>query len=318
MSRPMKTIQFIIFTTAILLVTTLTDVYSNNSPATTGFEFLRTEVGARPAAMSGAFVAVAGDPICTFYNPAGLSKISVRGGSVTYLKHLLDFHSGTLVAAIPQAWGTIGFGINYINYGEFKETSEHQPDGTGNTFGANSFEIVASAAQLYQKIISYGATIKYIRSSISNYTSDAFAISVGLIVHVPFTDDLDIGLAMFNFGRTNKPFVNTKDDLPLNFRAGFSKKLAHLPLMFSAQLYKYSDDIFQWNLGGEFTITKELSLRLGYNSLGRDQKLDLSGDKFAGVNMGLGFQWRKYRIDYAFSSMGEVGSLNRFTLSAVF
>jgi len=308
--------EFLVLSIALLAITS--HAHSSNSPATTGFEFLRTDVGARPAAMSGAYIAVSGDPICTFYNPAGLSKVRIRGGSITYLKHLLDFHSGALVGAMPQSWGTIGFGINYINFGEFKETTEQAPDGTGQTFGANSFEIALGAAQIYKEILSYGATVKYIRSSISSYASDAFVIDLGLIFHVPFIDNLDVGAAMFNYGQTRTAFVETKDKLPLNFRAGFSKKLAHLPLMLVGQVYKYTDDLFQWNIGGEFTLTTELFLRLGYNSLGRDQKLDLNGDKFAGFNTGLGFQWRKYRIDYAFSSMGEIGSLNRFSFSTVF
>ncbi|MBN1350155.1 PorV/PorQ family protein [candidate division KSB1 bacterium] len=314
----MKLIHATISVFILVIAILANPVWADNSPATTGFEFLRTEVGARPAAMSGAFVAVTGDPTCTFYNPAGLSKVTIRGGSLTYLKHLLDFHSGTVVGALPQKWGTIGFGINYINYGEFKETTEYQPDGTGNSFGANSFEVAVSASRMYQQLVSYGATVKYIRASISQYTSDAFAVNAGVIVHVPFTNDLDIGIAVFNYGQTKKAFVNTKDELPFNYRAGVSKKLAHLPLMLCAQIYKYTDDIFQWNIGGEFTLTKELFLRLGYNSLGRDQTLDMNADKFAGVNAGLGFQWRKYRIDYAFSSMGEIGSLNRFTFSTTF
>lgn len=314
----MDSFKFKILVLAIAVLIVINHAYPSDSPATTGFEFLRTEVGARPAAMSGAFIAIGGDPICTFYNPAGLSKIRIRGGSITYLKHLLDFHSGTLVGALPQKWGTIGFGVNYMNFGEFKETTEQAPEGTGQTFGANSLEAAIAAAGIYQKTLSYGATIKYIRSSISHYASDAIVIDLGLIFHVPFTNNLDIGMAMFNYGQTINAFVNTKDKLPLNFRAGFSKKLAHLPLMFAGQVYKYVDDIFQWNLGGEFILTEELFIRLGYNSLGRDQKLDLNGDKFAGLNIGLGFQWRKYRIDYAFSSMGEIGSLNRFTFSTVF
>ena len=314
----MKSIFNFIVILSVALISLQSAAFSEDSPATTGFEFLRMDVGARAAALSGAIAGLSSDPLCTFQNPAGLANVRLRGGSVTYLKHLLDFHSGTVAGVLPQKWGTLGIGINYINYGEFDETTEQQPDGTGNTFGANAFELAVSGARMYEKILSYGATVKYIRSSISEYTSDAFAVNIGLIFHAPFQQDLNIGVAIFNYGWTNQAYVETKDDLPLNFRVGFSKKLAYLPLMLVGQVYKYTDDIFQFNAGGEISVTPELFLRVGYNSLGQDQKLDLNGDKFAGLNFGMGFHWRTYRIDYALSSMGEIGSLNRFTLSAVF
>jgi len=46
--------------------------------------------------------------------------------------------------------------------------------------------------------------------------------------------------------------------------------------------------------------------------------VDQSGDSFAGAAFGLGAVWREFQIDYAISSMGALGVLNRFTLTGSF
>lgn len=294
---------------------------SGTASGTAGFEFLRTEVGARASAMGGAFVAVAGDLNNLFYNPGGLAEIRTRGGSVSYLKHLLDFHSGHVVTAFPTNWGTVGVGINYLNFGEFKRTTREDPEGTaGETFGANSFALVVGTGSNFRKIISFGANLKYIRSSIDNLASDAFALDFGILAKIPLPnqDFFNFGVSVGNVGQVRQAFISTKDDLPMVIRAGFSKKLAHLPLFFSAQVYKYKDVDLMWALGGEFIISSRTFFRLGYNSIGMDQHIGTSKDRFAGANVGFGIIWRKYRFDYTLSSIGEVGTLNRIAVTGAF
>ena len=113
-------------------------------------------------------------------------------------------------------------------------------------------------------------------------------------------------------------FMDHKDPLPLNFVLGFSKKLAHLPLVYSVTANKYIDDDIQFNVGGEFTLAEGVFLRVGYNSLGRDLKIGADGDQFAGISMGLGFQWNQMQFDYGLSSFGAIGYLNRATFSYQF
>ncbi len=288
---------------------------------TTGFEFLRTELGPRATAMGGAFVAIPGDMNSLYYNPAGIAAIHARGGSVIYLKHLLDFHSGELVGVMPFKWGTLGLGIDYINFGEFKRTTQADPDGvTGGTFGANSVVLNLTGGTRYRSWLAVGATVKYIHSAIENYSTDAYAADFGLALRIPLPnqDHFNLGLSVANLGQTNRAFIRTKDDLPFVWRAGFGKKLAHLPLLLSGQVYQYRNDDFRWALGGELTLSTRLFLRLGFNSLGLDQKIGTDRDRIAGLNCGLGFVWHNFRLDYAFSSVGDVGSLNRLGLVAAF
>jgi len=280
-----------------------------------GFNFLRTNVGARYSAIAGAAVAIPGDIHSIYYNPAGLASIDKQIGSVTYLNHVLDFHSGFLgYAHFLQGVGTVGFSINYIDYGSFDETND-QGVKLGRTFGANSFVVTASISnELFSGVLG-GVNLKYIRSAIDNYTADAYAFDAGVIYRVPFIEDLDIGLTVLNVGKSISAFIDTKEDLPLKIAGGFSKKLAHLPLLFNAYVYKFIDDDFQFAGGGEFNLAEGIYLRLGYDSIGRDQKVNGNKDSIAGFSIGFGFNWKDYQLDYAFSSLGDVGSLNRVTFS---
>jgi len=52
--------------------------------------------------------------------------------------------------------------------------------------------------------------------------------------------------------------------------------------------------------------------------MAQDQKVDTSKGRFAGVSLGRGFVLEKFILDYSLSSFGEVGTLNRLTLSGMF
>ena len=104
----------------------------------------------------------------------------------------------------------------------------------------------------------------------------------------------------------------------MSFQVGITKELEHLPLTVSGALVKFTEESFDFRLGGEFSVTEQLFLRLGYNSVGREQQVDTNKDRFAGASLGLGFKVNKFDIDYSFSSFGEVGSLNRISLVGQF
>ncbi len=276
-----------------------------------GFEFLRTFVGARPAAMAGAFIAVPGDIHNIVYNPAGLAALSERQGTVSYLNHLLDFQSGFMAYAQPLYNGTIALGLNFMNYGQFERM-----DDTGiklGEFGANSFVFAVSYSQMIKQGLSLGASGKYIRFQIDDLTETAVAADVGINYSIE-SHKLNIGFGIFNFGKTTSAFVQTKDELPLNFQLGASKELEHLPLFVSGALVLYKGESLDFRLGGEFTLSEPLLLRFGYNSVGQEQKVDTGKDNLAGFSIGLGFKLSTLNFDYSFSSFGEVGALNRITI----
>jgi len=305
----------------ILLVVGLTfsaiSAMAGMSSGEAGYQFLRTYAGARPSAMAGAFISLPGDIHSIYFNPAGLAELAGRTATATYLNHILDFQSGLVGYAQPiTALGTMAVSLNYMNYGELDET-DAQGQQLG-TFSAGSFYLTGGLGRKLNEHLMIGGSAKFIYSSIDTYTSTAMALDVGVIYHVPFIEDFNVGCGVFNVGAVLSAFVKEKDPLPLNFAFGFSKKLAHLPLEYSIAINKYVDDDIQFNVGGEFTLSNGLYLRIGYNSLGRNQKIGAQGDQFAGVSCGLGFEWKKYHLDYSLSSYGAIGYLNRLSFSYVF
>lgn len=292
-------------------------VVASPSSGTAGYEFLRTHIGARPSAMAGAFISIPGDIHSVYFNPAGLTPISGRLVTATYLNHVLDFQSGFVAYTQPiKNIGQMAVGIDYMNYGDFDET-----DAAGNklgNFGAGSFAITSSLGRSLNNELMVGASVKFIYFSIVEYNSTALALDLGAIYKVPFIEDMNVGIGVFNLGQALTAFMDHKDPLPLNIVIGFSKKLAHLPLEYCVTANKYIDDDIQFNAGGEFTLAEGVFLRLGYNSLGRDLKIGADGDQFAGLSMGLGFHWKQMQFDYGLSSFGAIGYLNRATFSYQF
>ena len=290
--------------------------FAGYSPGTVGFQFLRTQVGARPSGMAGAFLAIPNDVHSLYYNPAGIATFTKRTGSFSYLDHLLDLNSGFIGIVQPNLGpGNLGVGVLYMDYGNFKKTDIDGND-LGN-FGAGSIAIAGTYAGEPMKNVLAGVSVKYIRASIDNFSADAVAMDVGGIYVIP-SKALTFAAGVFNLGQATSAFVERKDDLPFNFRFGFAKKLEHLPLMIAFNLYKFKEEDWHGALGGEFILSENLLLRLGYDNIGKEMHVDSSKDRFAGGSIGLGIFWNTIRIDYAYSSYGEIGALNRFTVTGQF
>jgi hypothetical protein len=302
--------------TAIFLLGLATGAWSAAANGTAGFQFLKTHMGARQAGMAGAMVAIAPDVNALHYNPAGIAAITQRTGSFSYLKHLLDFNSGYVTYVQPQVGpGNIGAAITYIDYGNFDKRDQNNQD-LGD-FRAGSIAFTGAYAMQPLRNLYAGVALNYIRATIDSYASDAVAVDGGVIYNFP-AQKLSLAASFANTGKVLSSFITEKDPLPAVVRFGLCKGLAHLPLMVSLQLYKYSDEEWHGALGGEFTLTENVFLRLGYDQSGRDLQVDASGDRFAGAALGLGAIWRDFQVDYAYSSMGALGALNRFTLSGSF
>lgn len=280
-----------------------------------GYNFLRTLVGARASSMGGAFMAIPGDIYNVYYNPAGLAALNKRQGTLTYLNHLLDFQSGFLAYGQPFLNGTIAVGVHYFDYGNFEGKDEN--NNPTSDFGSNSWTFSVGYSQYVIKGLSLGASGKFINFKIAEFSENALAVDLAAIYSIE-SEALHFGLGVFNVGTTTTAFIDTKDDLPMSVQFGASKQLEHLPLLVSAALIKYKGESLDFRFGGELNLTDELFLRLGYNSVGQDQKVDSGKDQLAGVSLGLGFKLSQFNLDYSFSSFGEVGSLNRLSLTGRF
>ncbi|MFN0159479.1 MAG: type IX secretion system protein PorQ [Bacteroidota bacterium] len=285
----------------------------------TTYNFLRSDVSARAAAMAGSFVSITQDVNSIFYNPAGLSTVDQPTASLGFYKHLLDINAGYLSYAQPiKDLGHFATGIIYYNYGTFDETDE-----LGNhlgTFNASDLAFTIGYSSVLEDNLHYGINTKLIYSQIAGYVSTGLAADLGILYSIP-DSRITLGASIRNIGAQVSQFFKTREDLPLDVTVGASVIPKGLPLLLSVSLNKLNDDadsfaarFKSFSVGGEFTLSPALKARFGYNNEQRKELKIGTTSGLAGFSGGLGITISEYRVDYALSSLGKIGSLHRITL----
>ncbi|KAA3615576.1 MAG: hypothetical protein D8M58_15380 [Calditrichaeota bacterium] len=288
---------------------------------TSAFEFLRTDFNPRTAAMSNAFTTARGNVGSIMINPAGMAYNESNQYMFNFTNYLLDINGGMLAYSQEvENIGIISGSIVYMDYGGFNETDEYAQE-TGLSFTPADIELVLSWADHFEKGVSYGVNVKYIYSQIQDYNASAIAFDFGLIWDAPFEEDLYFGLSVQNLGSNIEYYSNIKEDLPFNVRVGVSKKLAHLPLEISVsnaevnRVSKFAEFFEHMSIGGEFTISESVRLRIGYdNRLHTDLKTIEESD-FGGLSGGFGIYINSFRFDYSYSNYNLLGNTHRFGFS---
>lgn len=287
------------------------------------FDFLRIDMSARAAALGGSFLANGDDIDVIFYNPAGLKLLTGRPASFSFVKYLLDINLAS--AAYSQEVGDLGrFGaaIQYINYGTFTAADEFG-NKTGE-FNAGELAMLIGYANTLSENFYYGANAKLLYSSIDGRSASALALDLGLHYAIP-AQGIDLGFSVLNVGKELTSYYSTKEDLPVDVAVGVSKKLEHLPLKLYIDFRKLNEKQDQFSahfkafsVGGEIALSKVLTMRLGYNNERRSELTIGSFAGLAGFNLGLGVLVSDYKFDYGFSSLGQIGSLHRVSISTTF
>ncbi|MGE3801402.1 MAG: PorV/PorQ family protein [Candidatus Kapaibacterium sp.] len=313
--------KFLSINLALLALVTLSSTsWSQSQPFV--YDFLRSDASARSAAMAGAAVTLPGDANGLFYNPALLNTIdSTAPLSITVFKHLLDINSGSLAAAKRfDGVGTLGAGVQFNTYGSFERT-----DRNGNMigeFGSQDIVLTVGWGNALGEGFSAGVNGKIIFSSIDDLSSTALALDGGLYF-ADTVSNIQAGLSLLHLGSQVSTFTEVNEDLPLDLKLGVSHQLRGLPLLIAlnfSRLLDESDDFFSrfssFSIGGEFTISDPLRLRLGYNNRTR-QDVTYGGSKgLGGLSAGVGILVDQYRFDYAFNSLAGLGGMHRITLNA--
>ena len=287
----------------------------NENAGTTGFNFLKVGVGARPTALGGAFTAVAGDIDATAWNPAGLFGVKQRTATVSLSDYLVDTQTGFVSLALPSSRRVWGLSVNYFSYGEMEKTSaEGISEGT---FGASDLAAYLTVAQRFWKNrLTLGLNLKAVYSSIDVYSSDAYMVDVGLLAKGPLKG-MTMGASLSNLGSVRSGYAGDfKDSLPVHLRFGLAHQPAHLPLplLLLFDLNLPNDDDPYLSFGAEFHLAHGLYLRPGYST----QQTGLQGEESLGLTAGAGLAMRGYRLDYAFASYPDLGDVHRMSITGSF
>lgn len=314
----MKFNTVVVVLAAILLLGSLGFAGSNST-----YDFLRTDVGARAGALAGSYVSIINDPTTLFYNPAGLSTLETPAGSIGFFKHLLDINSGYVVYSQPyEDLGYFGVGIVYMNYGSFTRTDE-----LGNqlgTFSSNELAVSLSYSNMFEEHLSYGVNAKFIYSGIAEFSSTALAADFGILFTIP-DERINLGISLRNIGTQLSKYVSTRESLPADLTIGGSVVPKGMPLLLNLGFHKLNEDagsfssrFKSFSVGGEFTISRVIQARIGYNNEQRQDLKTGTSAGLAGFSGGIGITVKEYKLDYALSSLGSIGSLHRITIGTTF
>lgn len=288
------------------------DVHSD--AGTSGFPFLKINIGARAVGMGGAFTGLADDASAIYYNPAGLAGIENDQFILGYHNYFVDIQSGLAGALFRlNEHSSLGAYASYLNYGEFDATDE-QGNETGETFGGGDLMLGVA----YSRAVSYnwkvGATVKFIYEKLEDYSATGGAVDLG----VKYTDNrerLGLGLAVLNLGSQFSALGDEKYDLPLSIRAGVSYRPIGLPLTVASDVIVPRDNDVDVAIGAEYHELRPIYFRLGWSSFGSNYKIQGSDSDWAGFAVGAGFDIGELHIGYALQGAAELGETHRITFS---
>ncbi len=301
---------------------------SAGEPGTTGANFLKIGVGARPIGMGEAFTAVSGDIYSIYWNPAGL--IGIRHPEMTFMynSHFQDItqqfgayvlpirkkRKGSLRNTDMTTERVFGWAFNYLS---MKDIDGY--DAGGNAIAnVKAYDVagILSYTESLSERISLGSNLKFVSQKLWEEGSRSYALDLGLLYKRNIgksrlkSDSLNLGLCVQNLG-TKVKFIQEEGSLPLTMRLGvaYLKTIYGEPLTISLDGIMPNDNDFYIGMGAEYWIRDLIGLRLGYRT---------GEDLGSGLRMGIGLNASVLSVDYAFVPYGELGNTHRINLNFKF
>jgi hypothetical protein len=285
--------------------------------------WLKIPTSAREAAMGGAFGAVSDDLGSLGVNPAGLSGMEdpQAGLMQTFWAQGLSFqHLAYGQPLSPDSGGAVG--ADFINFGQVEKTIVSNgvpvPDGV---FSPMALDLYAGYGRRVSGDLSLGGTAKVLYQDITSPTA-TLALDAGVLIRPP-GEGLSLGLVFSNLGGTL-----SQASLPLQLKAaaayrirlggagtGTDRKVPEhfITLAAEGDLSLHDTGFSNLRLGSEYWFRGMVAVRAGYRFAPYG---DLTG--VAGLALGAGLRYRKWELDYALTTQGDMGSTNQISLMTHF
>jgi len=307
------------------------------------YQFLNIPTSARQIALGGAVFTLTDDVNQPIWNPATINIDLDQQLSVNYTSYLagINIGSASYIKVINRRFGAIHGSVKYINYGTLIGADE-QGNSVGNFNASDIVVSIGYAKELYWKYLNVGANLKFINSTISNFSSVGVAMDIAILYkneYEPFV----FTLVARNIGTQLSSFNGLKENIPFSVAMGMSYKLEHVPLKW----YVTIDNLQKWKLavpnpsngsvdlegneafenisflknmfrhfvvGAELFPKKAVNLRIGYN-FRRAAELKLQNTRtFAGFSFGFGLKMNRMKLNYAYSKIHTATNVSTFSL----
>lgn len=208
-----------------------------------------------------------------------------------------------------------GLSVTRVSANSF-EGRDAQGAPTGG-FGAADMAVNLSAGKNFGQFTG-GVTFKYITSTIERESASAFAMDLGAVFAGDKYDayPYKVGLSVRNIGSPMK-YMSKSESLPLTAAAGMAVNVGGgLEAVFNLSgNIPESSLVFGLglglNMGSGFVLNGGLSRAMGVGEGGL-------GGLPVGVNAGIGFKASNFMMNYGFVPMGEMGSMQRMSLTFKF
>ena len=279
--------------------------FAGEGAGTSSGVFLTLPADAVTAALGGAAAAAQPAPSAVLGNPAGLAG-SETAFSFSHALLVEDISYDVLGAAVPLGEaGVIGAGAQYLKYGTF-DSLYNNGDPAGALSPKDSAFALGWGMPLNDDIMA-GAAFKYIDSRISGSAATS-SMDLGFLIN---GEEVAVGFTAQNMGKGLK-FNKESSPLPVNIKLG-----VYIPYWESWKLaadFNFPKDGAAWvGVGAEYAFivkdTWTLFGRAGYNTAANDT------DGINGVSAGFGLSRKTLAFDYAFRTMGILGSTHHLGLS---
>lgn len=246
--------------------------------------FQEVPVGARPAAMGGAYGALAADSYAPVWNPGGLGLVREGELSTTHLSYVgkITYDS---VGFARSGWGAAA---QYFRLGE-QDATDLQGNPAG-TFGGHAAVYSLAYGRAVTPSLSLGLAGRFKHSRVDGEgASDRTA---------------DAGALWRPLARWSFSMVGGEDSV----RAGAAFKPAAAADL-AAEGVRDRDGALHGRFGGEWRPHPLVALRAGYRS---DSLRENSA--LAGLTSGLGLSYLGQEFGYSWLPLGDLGSTHYFSL----
>ena len=171
-----------------------------NKVGTTAANFLKLEVGARAAALAGAFTAVADDASAIKWNPAGMAYVN----QFTLSYNNIDLYAGIkhqfISAIFPMGNNVLGVSVNIVDIGKILKTTITDPDGeTGLYFDSSNMAVAVSYARPLTDRVTIGVSARWVHEQIWQEHAYGYCADIGVLYN-PGISGMRLGMSITNFG----------------------------------------------------------------------------------------------------------------------
>lgn len=243
--------------------------------------FLKNDMNPRSVGMSGASVALPGDALSVYTNPAAVADVRELTFATSNYFVGAGANQALLSSIVPVgAASAFGFSMNALTSGEMDVRTEFQPEGTGQKTFANNVAIGAGYSMQLSDQFSFGVNLKYIYEQLAEYYNHTAAVDIGFKYNTDFKE-LSFAVAMQNFSG-NSSLTGDHLEVDFNRTRGFGLENYTLPNVFKlgvsmkpVEIDKHSlytlfelqhpnDNAENYRFGVEYDYMEMFQIRAGY------------------------------------------------------